>query len=124
LPANFRGLLAVVVAGIAPMVAPGVGAVAAQTVAAPFSHTIEPRQIAEECFKLPARQTIGYSFEATGPVDFNIHFHRGTDIHFPVQAEQVRRADDRFTAPSTEEFCLMWTNPSSMVVTVRGDLAR
>jgi hypothetical protein len=96
----------------------------AQTATAPFTHTILPGKIAEECFKLPAGQTIGYAFEAAEPVDFNIHFHRGSAVEYPVQSDQVRQADDRFTAPSTEEFCLMWTNRTLQMVTVKGDLRR
>jgi hypothetical protein len=116
-----RGFLAGVGVGVVAMLA-GAGVPSAQ--AAPFTHTILPRQIAEECFALPAGQTIGYAFEATGPVDFNIHFHRGNDVFYPVQADQVRRSDNRFTASSTEEFCLMWTNRSAQEVTLTGELRR
>jgi hypothetical protein len=41
-----------------------------------------------------------------------------------VQADAVQRADDRFTAPSAEEFCLMWTNRTAAPVTVEGTLSR
>jgi hypothetical protein len=94
----------------------------AQTATVPFMHSIRPGKIAEECFKLPAGQTISYAFEATEPVDYNIHFHRGNDVEYPVKGDQVREANDRFTAPSTEEFCLMWTNRTLQMVTVKGQL--
>jgi hypothetical protein len=102
----------------------GAGGAAAQPVAAPYSHTVGPGQIAEECFNLPAGESIGYSFEATGSVDFNIHFHRGKDVFYPVRATGLLRAADRFKAESTEEFCLMWTNGAAQAVTIRGDLTR
>ena len=98
-------------------------AVAAQGVAKPFTHTIPPRGIAEECFKLPGGQAIGYAFEVSAPVDFNIHFHRGNDVEYPVQRNQVGKAEDRFTAPSAENYCLMWTNGTSDTVTVNGRLS-
>ena len=41
---------------------------------------------------------------------------------YPVKADGVRGATDRLTAPSTEEFCLMWTNPTPEMVTVKGTL--
>ncbi len=116
-------MLAVAI-GIAAAALPGAGGPAAQTAGTTFSHTVEPRQIAEECFGLPAGQSIAYAFETTGPVDFNIHYHRANDVFYPVQADRIWRADDRFTATSTEDFCLMWTNQSSQAVTVRGDLRR
>ena len=97
-------------------------AAAAQSAVTPFTHTIRPRGFAEECFKLPGGQSIGYAFESSAPVDFNIHFHRGNDVLYPVKVDAVRRADDRLTAPSTEEFCLMWTNRSLEMVTVKGQL--
>lgn len=111
---------AIVVVAIATLLAGG-GAWG-QSPDKPFSHAIRPRQIAEECFKLPAGETIGYMFEATLPVDFNIHFHRGKDVEYPVKGDQVRDANDRFTAPVTEEFCLMWTNRTLQMVTVKGQL--
>lgn len=99
------------------------GDASAQSVDKHFSHTIRPRQIAEECFKLPAGATMGYAFESSEPVDFNVHFHRGNDVEYPVRGDQVRQADDRFTAPSAEEFCLMWTNRTLQMVTVKGRLS-
>ena len=88
----------------------------------PFTHVIVARQIAEECVKLAAGQSIGYSFDASAPVDFNIHFHRGNDVVYPVQADQVQRRDDRFTAIIGQDYCLMWTNATPDNVTVRGRL--
>ncbi len=113
--------IAIVVSGAMPPVA---ALAESSTVAKPFVHTIRPRQIAEECFKLPAGETIGYAFEATSPVDFNIHYHRGNDVEYPVKGDQMRQADDRFSAPVSEEYCLMWTNQTLQMVTVRGDLKR
>ena len=99
------------------------GTVAAQSAAKPFTHTLRPRADAEECFKLPSGQSIGYAFESSAPVDFNIHFHRGKEVVYPVKADAIPRMDDRFTAPSTEEFCLMWTNRTLEMVTVKGTLS-
>jgi hypothetical protein len=111
---------AIVAVAIAALLASG-GA-SAQSPEKSFSHTIRPRQLAEECFKLPAGQTIGYAFEASEPLDFNIHFHRGKDVEYPVKSDQVRNVDDRFTAPVSDEFCLMWTNRTLQMVTVKGQL--
>jgi hypothetical protein len=89
----------------------------------PFAHTVRPRQIAEECVQLAAGQSIAYAFEATAPVDFNIHFHKGDDVVYPVQRDQVQRGDERFTAASAGDYCLMWTNTTLQMVTVKGRLA-
>ena len=92
------------------------------TIEKPFTHVIVPRQIAEECVKLAAGQSIGYSFSASAPVDFNIHFHRGNDVVYPVKADQVQRRDDRFAAIIAQDYCLMWTNATPDNVTVKGRL--
>jgi len=94
----------------------------AQSVARTFSHPVKPKGFAEECFALPAGASVGYAFEATGPVDFNIHFHRGSAVEYPVKVDQARQAEDRFTAASAEEYCLMWTNRTAQPVTISGAL--
>ena len=99
------------------------GGVAAESTTRLFAHPIRPRGIAEECFDLQGGQTIGYAFESTAPVDFNIHFHRGKEVEYPVKRDQVRQADDRFEASSTQEFCLMWTNRTQAPVKVNGKLS-
>jgi hypothetical protein len=95
----------------------------AQPVAKSFTHTVKAKGIAEECFRLSANASVGYAFEATGPVDFNIHFHRGNDVEYPVKSDQVRQADARFVAPSAQEYCLMWTNRTAAPVAVSGTLS-
>ena len=107
------GCVALVCAGVA----------VAQVAPIPFTHSISPRGFAEECFRLTGGATIGYRFEASAPVDFNIHFHRGKDVEYPVKRVDVRVADEPFTAPSTEEYCLMWSNRTGANVTVGGRLA-
>jgi hypothetical protein len=98
--------------------------VAAEAAAAQaFSHAVRPKAIAEECLKMSAGQSIAYAFEATAPVDFNIHYHRGKDVFYPVKDDGVGRAEARFTAPEADEYCLMWTNKSLQMVTVKGRLA-
>ncbi len=95
----------------------------AQIPARKFSHPVKPKGFAEECFRLPAGASIGYAFESTAPVDFNIHFHRGSDIEYPVKVEGVRQADERFVAATAEEYCLMWTNRSAEPIAIRGTLS-
>ncbi len=113
-------MLAGALAGAASLLAQGA---AAQPVAKSFAHTVKPKGIAEECLRLPADASVGYAFDASGPVDFNIHFHRGSDVEYPVKSDQVRQADARFTAPSTQEYCLMWTNRTAAPLAVTGTLS-
>src|SRR5512147_1103703 len=92
-------LVAILVSFVPDANAAGIESVTSEK---PFAHSIPPRKIAEECFKLPAGKAIGYAFESSAPVDFNIHYHVGKDVVYPVKRDQVRQAVDRFTAPSDE----------------------
>ena len=108
--------MAIVAMGLASSRAP------AQSPEKAFSHAIKPGQSAEECVKLTVGGTVGYEFESSERVDFNIHYHVGNDVVYPVKGDQVRRVADRFSAPSAEEYCLMWTNRTAQMVTVKGQL--
>jgi hypothetical protein len=56
-------------------------------------------------------QQLHYAFSATRKLDFNIHYHVDHEVFYPVSEEQVTAAEATFTAPSDQEYCLMWTNP-------------
>jgi hypothetical protein len=74
-----------------------------------FSHDLKPGGIAEECLRLPAGKSRGFEWSATVPVDFNIHYHRGNDVAYPVKANGQREGKGRFTATAAEDYCWMWT---------------
>jgi hypothetical protein len=42
-------------------------------------------------------------------VDFNIHYHRGDEVFYPVKRERMRGDGGTFTAKSGEDYCWMWT---------------
>ena len=71
--------------------------------------TLEPGKVHEECMKLDAGGKRRYHWKADGPVDFNIHYHRGSDVFYPVKRERMRGDGGTFTAKSSEEYCWMWT---------------
>ena len=63
----------------------------------------------EECVRLAAGETRRYYWRASGPVDFNIHFHRGDEVAYPVKRAAMRGDGGTFTAKSAEDYCWMWT---------------
>lgn len=69
-----------------------------------------------------AGEAVAYRFEASAPLDFNIHFHRGKDVEYPVKIERTPRHDAAFSAPSAETFCWMWTSRSAGAVRVSGSV--
>jgi hypothetical protein len=63
----------------------------------------------EECVRLEAGQTRRYYWHASAPVDFNIHFHRGDEVAYPVKRAAMRGDGGAFTAKSGADYCWMWT---------------
>ena len=64
----------------------------------------------EECLDLSRRQRLHYAFSSAQPVEFNIHYHRGKDIVYPVRLKNIRSLKSVFTPPRDEGYCMMWTN--------------
>ncbi len=86
--------------------------------------SIAPGKFDEHCLKIEAGRAIAYRFEASAPVDFNIHYHRGKDVLYPVKREATRQFASTFRAESTDEYCLMWENKGAAAVTVEGRVDR
>ena len=71
--------------------------------------TLEPQKMHEECVKMEAGQKRRYNWRSSAPVDFNIHYHRGTDVFYPVKRDGMRGDGGTFVAKSSADYCWMWT---------------
>ena len=89
-----------------------------------FKHEIKPGKIAEECRNLASDERVRYRFEASAGVPFNVHFHRGGAVEYPVKIDKTSDAASTFTASSAQDFCWMWTNETTETVVVQGELVR
>ena len=65
-------------------------------------------QIHEECFTLKEGDRVEFAFEATEPVDFNIHYHEGQAVVMPISREKSREHAGFYTARLAQDYCLMW----------------
>jgi hypothetical protein len=74
-----------------------------------FAASLERGGEHEECVRLEAGQSRRYYWRANGPVDFNIHFHHGDEVSYPVKREAMRGDGGTFTAKAGEDYCWMWT---------------
>ena len=74
-----------------------------------FDVTLEAKKVFEECQRIEAGEKRRYMWKADGPVDFNIHFHRGDDVSYPVKRDAMRGDGGTFTAKTGEEYCWMWS---------------
>lgn len=117
-PASFAGIGCFLAGALAT-----VPAVAGEG-AGPYSFNLAGKAFDERCLKLAEGESIRYRFRASEPVDFNIHYHRGRDVIYPVKRSAVREADAVFRSDRAEDYCLMWEHAGSGAAAIEGTLER
>jgi hypothetical protein len=78
--------------------------------------TLAPGKMHEECARLEKNEKRKFHWKATAPVDFNIHYHEGAEIFYPVKREGMRGDGGTFTAKVTQDYCWMWTAKNAQAV--------
>ncbi len=96
--------------------------VASATAAQSFEYVVGPGKVVEQCVHLDAGSEAKYAFTASGPLDFNIHFHMGRQVDYPVRVEAISSSEGIFKAGSAQEYCWMWTNGALEPVALRGTI--
>jgi hypothetical protein len=74
-----------------------------------FEHTLQPGGVAEECARLEAGKSRAFEWDSDGPLDFNIHFHTGAEVTYPVKLGNQKKGQGKFTASASDDYCWMWT---------------
>ena len=96
-----------------PLLAIAAVALAAQASDGPekraFSFALEPTKVHEECLRMEAGEKRRFHWKADGPVDFNVHYHEGRDVFYPVKRDGMRGDGGTFTAKIAQDYCWMWT---------------
>jgi hypothetical protein len=82
------------------------------------SLTVAPGKFAELCGPLKPGQTIKWTFEADGAVDFNIHYHLDKEVRYPARQDQVKKLQGEFVVDSAQDHCWMWVNKSGQSMRV------
>ncbi len=72
--------------------------------------TLPPSKIHEECFRLNQNQILDYVFEASKPLEFNLHHHMDNEVIYPIPSIDIAAKKGRFTPKIKKVYCLMWTN--------------
>jgi len=103
-------------------VQPAVGQI--QEPPASMETSLAPGAFDELCFELDSGQSMRYSFDADAAVDFNIHWHQGGVVSYPVRIPAVARLGSVLRSPKKEAYCLMWTNRSRTPVALRARIDR
>ncbi len=85
---------------------------------------IAANTIKEECLLLNKHQQLQFSFKSSDPVHFNIHYHTGKEVYYPI-AEQLTPEfkPTVFSAPETQTYCLMWSNKQGSGVNLSYSIA-
>ncbi len=86
--------------------------------------SVAPGKFAELCGKLPAGLKIGWNFEASAPLDFNVHYHVGKEVVFPSKLTGVITAKDTLATKIDQDYCWMWSNKSAASATIMVKLQR
>ena len=90
------------------------------------SLNLRPGKVHESCHKLDAGSKLSYTYQASSETLFNVHYHMGKEIKYPVAEQQALKDSGIVYIDTTQTYCLMWTNPQSHTVTLRytADISR
>jgi len=71
--------------------------------------TLQPTKLHEACMRMEKDEKRRYSWKSSGAVDFNIHYHEGPEVFYPVKRDGMRGDGGTFTAKVATDYCWMWT---------------
>jgi len=74
-----------------------------------FSATVSAGGVHEECVKLAKDESRRYQWSSNAAVDFNIHYHEGPEVFYPLKKDSVMKDRGTFKAKIAQEYCWMWT---------------
>lgn len=78
----------------------------------------------EVCEKLAKGSTITWAFDAAAPLNFNIHYHEGKEVHFPAKKDQVAQDSGTLAVALDQDYCWMWSNKTQAPVSIKLTLKR
>ncbi|MBT8144943.1 MAG: hypothetical protein KJO55_09600 [Gammaproteobacteria bacterium] len=88
------------------------------TSAVVIDNVLDPGEVREACFTAATGDVITYRFEATGMVQFNMHYHDGDQVYYPIPEQPARADKGRYLVAQNRGYCLMWTNAGADSVTL------
>lgn len=113
----FKGIKMVVLSGLVVFLAGGCASVPTQGKNSD-TETLKPSDVHEDCMELLPGESLNYSFEASRPLNFNIHYHEDHSVFYVVSKDASRTERGIFLSEKKQYYCLMWTNPGSEQATL------
>ena len=83
--------------------------------------TLAAGKVHEECMRLEAGDKRKFHWKSDAPVDFNVHYHDGPEVFYPVKRDAMRGDGGTFTAKIAQDYCWMWTAKNA-AATVKGSI--
>lgn len=90
-----------------PLAAPAADSESRQTHT--FSAGVPAGGMHEECVRLAKDETRRFEWKSDAPVDFNIHYHEGPEVFYPMKKEGATGDKGTFRAKVAQDYCWMWT---------------
>ena len=70
--------------------------------------------IGEICPEMDEGQTLDFEFESNHEVEFNLHYHEGEKVSYPIEPQKLNSLNKAFKAPIKQTYCLMWKGLSEV----------
>ena len=80
---------------------------------------VQPGKFAELCGKLGKDAKIAWSFQSDGPVNFNIHYHEGENVSYPVKQTGSTAAEGLLEVSQPQDYCWMWSNKGAVKASMK-----
>lgn len=77
---------------------------------APKPVILKPGKPHEKCMLLDSGQKLEYRFESTAKVNFNLHYHKGDSVYYPVKLDRTTGESGLYESKAREKYCFMWEN--------------
>lgn len=85
-----------------------------------FEHhaTIAPKRFLEVCDPVASGARVAWQFSSDAALDFNVHFHEGATVAYPVKLNAARSERGVFESMKTTDYCWMWANRGAHPVSI------
>ena len=74
-----------------------------------FTATVAPGGVHEECVRLGQDESRKWEWTANAALDFNIHYHEGSEVLYPLKRDSLMKDKGTFRAKIAQDYCWMWT---------------
>lgn len=79
---------------------------------------LPPGKFTELCGRLSKGQKVAWSFKSNEPLNFNIHYHEGENVTYPVKQTGSTAAEGTLDVSQSQQYCWMWSNKGATPASV------